>query len=100
MARKPKRFKVLRRKAKDVKDMVPASVVEKAVELNPLTVEAPAVPSLDDVPRITTENIEQHREQVLKGARKYIYPLAHSKRTIVAITLSVIVTAIIGLFIY
>jgi hypothetical protein len=97
---KSKRLKLLKRKAKDVKGMVPAAISEKAAELNPLTPNLPEVTSLSDVPRITTENIGEHREKVLKGARKYIYPLAHSKRTIVAITLSVIVTAIISLFVY
>jgi len=36
--------------------------------------------SLNDVPQITNESIAVHREEVLKGARKYIYPLAHSKQ--------------------
>jgi hypothetical protein len=96
-----KRFKRIKRfkKTKDVKELVPAHVVEKATELSPLP-GTPVVPSLEGVPQITTENIGEHREQVLKGARKYIYPLRHSKRTIVAITISVIVTAIIGLFVY
>ncbi len=26
------------------------------------------------VPRITNENVAEHREEVLSGARKYIYP--------------------------
>jgi len=99
MARKKfgKKFKKFR-KTGDVKELVPPKVAEKAAELSPLP-GAPQVPSLEGVPQITTENIGQHREQVLKGARKYIYPLRHSKRTIVAITISVIVTAIIGLFV-
>jgi parvulin-like peptidyl-prolyl isomerase len=95
-----KRLKLIKRKAKDVKDLVPAALSEKAAELNPLTPNIPEIPSLADVPRITTENIGEHREKVLKGARKYIYPLAHSKRTIVSITLSVIIAAVIGLFAY
>lgn len=94
-----KRLKLIKRKAKDVKERVPAVITERAAELNPLP-GAPQMPSLDGVPQITTENISQHREQVLKGARKYIYPLRHSKRTIVTITISVIITAIIGLFTY
>ncbi len=80
--------------------MVPASVTEKAAELNPLNPTVPEPPSLEDVPRITNENISEHREQVLKGARKYIYPLRHSTHTIVTVTLAVIVAAIIALFIY
>ncbi len=102
MAQK-KRFKRLKRfqKTRDVKELVPAVVAEKAAELNPLAPPSPPeMPNMSDVPQITTENIGEHREAVLKGARKYIYPLAHSKRTIVAVTLSVIIAAVIGLFTY
>lgn len=95
-----KRLRPFKKKAKNVRELVPASVAEKAAELNPLNPSPPVVPTLEGVPQITNENINEHREQVLKGARKYIYPLRHSKRTIVAITVSVIVTAIIGLLIY
>lgn len=95
-----KRLKPFKKKAKEVKNLVPASVTEKAAELNPLNPTVPEPPSLEGVPRITNENISEHREQVLKGARKYIYPLRHSTRTIVAITLSVIIVAIIALFVY
>lgn len=43
------------------------------------------------VPLITTETIAEHREEVLKGARKYIYPLQHSKHKIVTISTTIIV---------
>lgn len=89
---------MLKKRARDVKELVPA-VTEKAVELSPLP-QAPQQPSLKDVPQITTENIGEHREQVLGGARKYIYPLRHSKRVIVTITISVIIAAIAGLLTY
>jgi hypothetical protein len=95
-----KKLKPFKKRAKEVREMVPASVTERAAELNPLNPTLPDPPSLDDVPRITNENIGEHREQVLKGARKYIYPLRHSTRTIVIVTLAVIVTAIIALFVY
>jgi hypothetical protein len=95
-----KRLKLIRRKARNVKELVPTAVAEKVAEHNPLTPSVPEPLSLANIPQITTENIGEHREQVLKGARKFIYPLAHSKRTIVAVTLSVIVAAIIGLFTY
>lgn len=97
----PKRFKKLKKfkKTKDVKELVPAKVVEKAAELSPLP-SAPVQPSLENVPQITSETIAEHREEVLKGARKYIYPLRHSKRKIVAVTVTVMLAAIVGLFIY
>jgi hypothetical protein len=97
-SRKFKRIKKFR-KTKDVKELVPAKVAEKAAELNPLP-QAPEAPSLENVPSITSETIAEHREEVLKGARKYIYPLRHSKRRIVTVTLTVMIAAIIGMFVY
>lgn len=52
--------------------------------------------ALENVPRITNETVAEHREKVLKGARKYKYPLQHSKHKIVAVTVSLIATALIG----
>lgn len=48
------------------------------------------------VPRITNETVTQHREEVLGGARKYIYPLRHSRHKIVIITIGILVAVIIG----
>jgi hypothetical protein len=47
------------------------------------------------VPRITNDNIADHREEVLSGARKYIYPLQHSKHRIVILTTSLVVAAVV-----
>lgn len=79
---------------------MPEVVSEKAASLNPLSRSENSPQTLEDVPKITTENIGEHREEVLKGARKYIYPLAHSKRRIIAVTVTVMVTAIIALLVY
>lgn len=43
------------------------------------------------VPYITNESIAEHREEVLSGARKYIYPLQHSKRRIVWLSLIIFI---------
>lgn len=51
--------------------------------------------ALSDVPRITNETVGEHREEVLAGARKYIYPLQHSKRHIVRISISLLLGVII-----
>ena len=48
------------------------------------------------VPRITDENINVHREQILKTARKFIFPLRHSRHKIVTTTVYILVTAFIG----
>ena len=53
-----------------------------------------------EIPRITNETVATHREDVLKSARKYIYPLQHSKNRIVIITVSIIVIAVVAFFTY
>lgn len=94
MVKKPKLK--LRRKAKEI---LPEVVAQRAASLNPLNKSEEPTP-IDDVPKITNETIAEHREQVLKGARKYIYPLQQSKHRIIAITVSVMVVAIISLLVY
>jgi hypothetical protein len=47
------------------------------------------------VPRITNDNVAEHREDVLSGARKYIYPLQHSKHRIVILTSSLIIVTVL-----
>lgn len=42
---------------------------------------------------ITNETVAEHREEVLGSARKYIYPLQHSKHKIVLISTALIITA-------
>ena len=41
-----------------------------------------------------------HREEILGGARKYIYPLQHSKRRLVMISIILLVVAVITFFSY
>lgn len=52
------------------------------------------------VPRITNETVAEHREEVLSSARKYIYPLQHSKHKIVVITSGLVILAVVSFFIY
>ena len=55
----------------------------------------------DDNPlRITNETVAEHREKVLSSARKYIYPLQHSKHTIVLVSTALSITAVVGFFTY
>ncbi len=48
------------------------------------------------VPRITNDNLAEHREEVISGARKYIYPLQHSKHRVVFLTISLTLLAILA----
>lgn len=52
------------------------------------------------VPRITNDTIAAHREEVIGSARKYIYPLQHSKHRIVLISTGLLIAAIIAFFAY
>jgi hypothetical protein len=54
----------------------------------------------ETVPRITNETVGAHREDVLKSARKYIYPLQHSKNRIIIITTTIIIVFIVAFFSY
>ena len=56
--------------------------------------------AFENIPRITNETVAEHREDVLRGARKYKYPLAHSKHRIVIITTGLLLAAIVGFFVY
>jgi len=55
--------------------------------------------ALSTVPRITNETVSEHREEVLAGARKYIYPLQHSKHHIVRISVGLFAVVIISFFV-
>ncbi len=59
-----------------------------------------AVEALKAAPRITNETIAEHREIVLKGARKYKYPLQHSKHRIVMVSTALLSVGIISFFVY
>ncbi len=53
-----------------------------------------------NAPRITNETVAEHREEVLKKARKHIIPLAHSKHQVVLLTTGLFIAAVIGFFSY
>lgn len=53
-----------------------------------------------NVPRITNETVAAHREEVLGSARKYIYPLQHSKHRIVLISTVLFIVTIVFFFTY
>lgn len=56
--------------------------------------------ALSNVPRITNDTVSDHREEVLKSARKYIYPLQHSKHRVVRISLALLITVVVAFFAY
>ncbi len=54
--------------------------------------------ALSDVPRITSDTVEEHREEVLSSARKYIYPLTSSKHHVVRRSILILLLVIIVFF--
>ncbi len=63
----------------------------------------PALPSEtieDHAAPVTTDNLSEHREEVLAGGRKYIYPLQHSKHRIVLISTGIFIAALVAFFSY
>ncbi len=54
--------------------------------------------ALSDVPRITSDTVEEHREEVLSSARKYIYPLTSSKHHVVRNSVLILLAVIIVFF--
>lgn len=52
------------------------------------------------VPYITNDTVAEHREQVIRGARKYVYPLQHSKHRIVVISTSIFIVTVVALLTY
>jgi parvulin-like peptidyl-prolyl isomerase len=62
------------------------------------TTEEKVSEALSDVPRITNETVTEHREEMLSSARKYIYPLQHSKRHIVRNSIAIFAAVVLLFF--
>lgn len=58
------------------------------------------IEEVSGLPRITNETVAEHREEVLSTARKYIYPLQHSRHRIVIISVSIFIAAVMAFFTY
>ena len=82
-----KKLPKFKKKIKHIKSHLPVPKLEE-------------LPEAADTPRITTETIAEHREEVLSSARKYIYPLQHSKHRIVLISTGLFITALVAFFSY
>lgn len=63
-----------------------------------LTNNPDALEPVQSLPRITNETVAEHREAVLSRARKYVYPLPHSKHRIVKLSVAIVVVAAIVFF--
>jgi parvulin-like peptidyl-prolyl isomerase len=95
--KKPKKLKIS--KPKRLKKLAAPKVL-KTVLRRGKSAEEKVSEALANVPRITNETVTEHREEVLSSARKYIYPLQHSKHRIVRISIAIFVTVLVGFFAY
>lgn len=56
--------------------------------------------AVHNIPRITNETVAEHRENVLSGARKLIYPLKHSTHRVITVSAGILVGLVIAFFAY
>src|ERR1700722_12572350 len=56
--------------------------------------------AISTAPTITNETVSEHREEVLGSARKFIYPLKHSRHHFVRLSLGILLAAIVAFFAY
>jgi hypothetical protein len=56
--------------------------------------------AINNIPRITNETVAEHREEVLGSARKFIYPLQHSLKKIVTISVAIFGVLLLALLAY
>ena len=56
--------------------------------------------AIKTLPKITDDTLAEHRENVLSSARKYIYPLKHSKHRIVLVSSSLFAVLVVVFFVY
>lgn len=54
----------------------------------------------ESMPRITNETVAEHREEVLSSARKYVYPLQHSKHKIVLFSVTIFIATLVAFVTY
>lgn len=77
--------------------------IKKILSKHPFRKKEPDVAleqAIQNIPRITNETVAEHREDVLSGARKFIYPLQHSVQRIVIISAAIFGILAFGFFVY
>jgi parvulin-like peptidyl-prolyl isomerase len=62
--------------------------------------EADEPANAETVPKITNDTVAEHREEVLSSARKYIYPLQHSKHKIVMFSVTILIVTLVAFVSY
>lgn len=73
---------------------------QKLAKLKNMRLKRDKTPDVDPALRVTNDTVAVHREAILKGARKYIYPLQHSKHKLVVTSLSIFTVVMVGFLLY
>lgn len=72
----------------------------KKIHIRRVSVEESLQEAISSLPRITNDTVAEHREEVLASARKFIYPLKHSRYKVVIISSVLLLTVVSGFFVY
>ncbi len=83
---------------KKLKPKLPPAVIKPFKR--PKAPEDRVTEALKGVPRITNETVAEHREAVLSSARKYIYPLKHSKHSVVRTSIVLLLVVVVAFLVY
>ncbi|MEK7594119.1 MAG: peptidylprolyl isomerase [Patescibacteria group bacterium] len=95
----PKLHPVIKRPIQGVGNLASKGVSKLPIKKS-RTTEEKVSDALSNVPRITNDTVSDHREEVLSSARKYIYPLQHSKHHVVRITVGILIAVLVVFFVY
>ncbi len=97
-AQKPSRLKKILKKS-PVRSAHAKRVI-RSLHLRKAEPEAKLHEAIENLPRITNETVAEHREQLLRGSRKYIYPLEHNRHRIIVISVWILSAAVVAFFTY
>lgn len=56
--------------------------------------------AIKNAPNITNDTLSEHREDILSAARKFIYPLQHSKHRFVRLSIGIAIIVLVSFFAY
>ena len=70
----------------------------EAVKDKAKTLAVGETPKTETPDRVTTDTVAEHRQEVLRSSRRFIYPLTHSKHKVAIISSTLFVVLVIAIF--
>lgn len=77
-----------------------AKLSKKLPKLRRKAPEAKFSQAIENLPKITNETVAEHREEMLSSARKFIYPLKHTRGRIVKISVAIFILGLVAFIAY